>query len=190
MATLTNPIAPQNIIDRFADYVVASANTGIVWYNNGPGAISEPFAEFNQDLLGGSGGKAIEISGAGLPGTRITASVIYNALVGETARYTRIRRLNAKLLITTGPGNKTREATDAKDLTQVAHLSAAYQADIGTPANNGVAAGQRVTSVGLEGFFNNLRTSYTTARNTSVEISVSVCHSSCHSSCHGSRGRR
>ena len=192
MATLTNPINAQNIIDRFADYVVATANASIVWYNNGPGAIAEPFAEFNQDLLGGSGGLTIGINGAGTAGTAINATTIYNVLRDETARYTRIRNLRARLLITApaGAGNATRAATDAKDLTAKAHLSAAYQANIGSPANSNVASGQRITAVNLEGLFNNLRTAYTTARDATVQIDVSVCHSSCHTSCHSSRGRR
>ena len=190
MATLTNPIRAQNIIDRFADYVVATANASIVWYNNGPGAVVEPFPEFDEALLGGSGGLTIGVNGAGTTGTPINAANIYTVLRDQTTRYTRIRNLRARRLIGTGPGNATRAATDALDLTQKAHLSAAYETNIGSPANSNVAAGQRITAANLEGLFNNLRTAYTTARDATVGIDVTVCHSSCHSSCHGSRGRR
>jgi hypothetical protein len=31
MATLTNPINADNIVDRFADFVVDTANANIVW---------------------------------------------------------------------------------------------------------------------------------------------------------------
>jgi hypothetical protein len=194
VASLTNPVTRQNIVDRFADYVQATANAGIVWYNNGPGAIVEPFPEFDQTLLASSNGKAIEINGDSLGGaaSRITASTIYNALVAETNRYTRIRSLRARLLITApgGAGNKTREANSGFDDTQIAHLSSAYQADIGSPANGGVVSPQTISATNLETFFNTLRTAYNTARATATQIDVSVCHSSCHVSCHSSRGRR
>lgn len=199
MATLTNPIRAQNIVDRFADYVVATANSGIVWFTNGPGVFQEPFPEFNEALLSSSTGKAISITGASITPAngRITASNIYNTLVAETNRYTNIRRVRARLFITTGGGNATRAATDARDITAVAHLAGtAYQGDISSPAlggappNGGVASGQVIRDENLETFFNTLRTRYTSIRDTAVDISVSVCHSSCHSSCHGSRGRR
>lgn len=195
MASLTNPVTRQNIVDRFADYVQATANTGITWYNNGGGAVAEPFTEFNEALLGGSGGKAIEINAnsIGAANSVITASTIYDTLVAETIRYTRIRNLRARRLITAPPnsGNRTRLATDALDVTAVAHLTSTYQAaDIGTPADGGVASNQPIDSSNLETFFDTLRSAYTTKRGTSVQIDVSICHSSCHVSCHGSRGRR
>jgi hypothetical protein len=191
MATLNNPINAQNIVDRFADYVQATANAGIVWYNNGPGAVSEPFPEFNEALLGGSGGKAIEVSGTNLGGTgsTISTNLIYSTLREETNRYTRIRNLRARRLITTGPGNRTRPDSDARDTTNVAHLTSAYQGDVGSVAFGGVF-GSTISASGLETFFDNLRTSYNTIRGTSVQIDVSLCHNSCHGSCHGSRGRR
>lgn len=187
MATLNNPVNRQNIVDRFADFVVATANAGIVWTSS-----TKPFTEFPSALLDSSAsGKPIAITGTAMGGPRITASTIYNTLVTETNRYTSIRNLNARLLITTGSGNRTRPAGDAKDLTQVAHLAGTtYQQTIGSPANNGVAAGQQVSSSNLEQFFNTLRSAYSTARSTTTKIDVSVCHSSCHASCHASRGRR
>jgi len=191
MAVLTNPVTTQNIVDRFADYVQAAANTGIVWYNNGGGAFVEPFAEFNQDLLASNSGKGMEITGASINATPITASTIYNALVAETNRFTRIRNLRARRIITTGGGNRTRNASDALDLTNIAHMAGTtYQGDIGTPSNGGVSSGSVISSANLETLFTTLRTSYNTIRATAVQIDVSLCHNSCHSSCHGSRGRR
>ena len=186
MATLTNPINAQNIVDRFADYVQATANSGIVY-----SSVNKPFVEFDGTLLGASSGKAIEVSGAGLSGAEITASTIYNALVDETNRYTRIRNLRARRLITTGAGNATRPASDALDLTNVAHMAGTtYQGNIGSPNNAGVTANSVIFANGLESFFFNLRAAYNTVRDTAVGVDVSLCHSSCHSSCHGSRGRR
>lgn len=194
MATLNNPINSQNIVDRYADFVVATANAGIEWFNNGPGSVAEPFPEFNEALLGSSSGRTIAISGASIraPGTsRITAQDLRVALVLETNRYTNIRRLRARRLISTGPGNATRPASDATDETRVAHLAGTtYQGDIGPINAANVLAGQAVSATNLEQFFTNLRTGYNTVRGTAVQIDVSVCHSSCHGSCHGSRGRR
>lgn len=186
MATLNNPVNPQNIVDRFADYVRDTANAGIVWHST-----NEPFPEFNEALLGGSGGKAIEIDGnsIGAVGSTITANGIYNTLVAETNRYTRIRNLRARRLISTGPGNRTRPDSDATDATNVAHLTSAYQGDVGS-VPNGNQFGTTISATTLENFFNALRTSYNTVRGTAVQIDVSVCHNSCHVSCHSSRGRR
>lgn len=192
MATLTNPVSPQNIVDRFADFVRATANSGIIYHTG-----NKPFPEFDGALLGPSDGKLIEITGAtisvsvgGAP-PLVTANTIYNALVAETNRYTRIRNLHARLLITTGAGNATRSANDARDLTNVAHMAGtSRQGDIGSPANAGVAATQLIDDAALESFFFNLRAAYNTVRGTSTPVDVSVCHSSCHSSCHTSRGRR
>jgi hypothetical protein len=170
--------------------VQATANSGIIWYNNGPGAVSEPFPEFDQALLGGSGGKAMEITGASIGPNPITAATIYNTLVAETNRFTRIRNLRATLTITTGAGNATRPASDARDVTNIAHLSSAYQGNIGSPANNGVASNQTISAPNLETFFTTLRSAYNTVRADTITINVDVCHSSCHVSCHGSRGRR
>jgi hypothetical protein len=189
MATLTSPITKQNIVDRFADYVVATANAGIVWHST-----NKPFPEFDVNLLGASTGLTIGITGANIDAAPITASTIYNALVAETNRYTRIRSLRATLTITDPGyaigGNSTRLSTDALDLTNIAHLSAAYAQSIGSPNNGGVATGQSISVTNLQTLFGNLQTAYNTARATSTLINVSVCHSSCHASCHGSRGRR
>ena len=190
MAVLTNNINAQNIVDRFADYVVASANAGISWGTN-----AQPFTEFPTSYFGGTtAGKGIEINGSTLggPGALIVASTIYDNLVAETNRYTRIRNLRARLNVTGAGGNTGSRPTPGivYDNTAVAHMNTGYAQNIGSPANNGVAVNNLINVSGLEGFFNNLRTSYNNARANTVTITIDVCHASCHSSCHGSRGRR
>ena len=63
MATLTNPVEDQNIVNRFADYVPPAANTGISWGSN-----SFPFSHGSwPGYFGGStGGRSLGISGASL----------------------------------------------------------------------------------------------------------------------------
>jgi hypothetical protein len=108
-------------------------------------------------------------------------------LISETTKYTSIRKIRARLLISTGAGNKTREANTGFDQTNVSHMSGTgYQGTI-----TGVAAlGAKPEVNDLETFFTNLETKYNTNRNTTQNYTKSVCHSSCHNSCHNSRGRR
>ena len=190
MAELTNPVKAQNIVDRFADYVVATANSGIVWGTN-----AKPFAEMPDANFGGTtGGKAVEITGANLvpANTRITAANIYSYLVAETNSFTRIRNLRALLFVTGGGGNTGSRPTAGYvyDQTRKANLNTSRLQSIGSPANASVSAGQIVSAGNLETLFNTLRTAYTAAAGNTVTIQVDVCHASCHSSCHGSRGRR
>lgn len=190
MATLNNPVNPQNIVDRFADYVVATGNSGIVWGTN-----AVPFGEFNTAEFGGStSGKGIGISGSNIAsvGDTITASNIYNTLVGETNTYTNIRNLRAILFVEGGGGNTGSRPTEGVvyDNTQVAYLNTNYLQNVGSPDASNVGSGNTVTSSGLEQFFTNLQSAYNSARNTTQTIQVNVCHASCHSSCHASRSRR
>ena len=194
MVAVTNPVNAQNIVDRFADYVVATANAGITWGNN-----AIPFAEWNTVgygvYWGGStSGKGIGISGANVgAGGAITASTIYNALVSETNAYSSIRLLRALLFIQGSGGNNGTYGTAGYiyDATAVAYLNPAYYGQsVGAPANNGVVAGQPISYTGLEGFYDILRSSYNTVRGNIATIEVSVCHASCHNSCHSSRSRR
>lgn len=195
MATLTNPITPQNIVDRFADYALATANAGIVW-----GTDSLPFGEMSVGEFGGStGGRGITTSGGniGSTGSLITASTIYNTLVNETATYTNIRNLRAVLFVDSTPPVAGLYNTGTRptpgivyDQTQVAHLNTGYRQSIGSPSPSNVSAGNNITAAGLEQFFDNLRTSYNSARGNIQTIQTNVCHASCHSACHISRARR
>lgn len=188
MATLTSPVRTQNIVDRFADYVTATADSGISWGTN-----AYPFGEFDGNNFGGTtSGRPIGISGGNIGSGVITASNIYNTLVNETAAYTSIRNLRAILFVDGGGGNTGSRPTPGViyDQTAVAYMNGSYLQSIGTPANNGVASGNVVSAVNLESFFDTLRSSYNSARGSTVTIQVNVCHASCHSSCHGSRSRR
>lgn len=190
MASLNNPVNPQNIVDRFADYVVGTANSGISWGTN-----SYPFGEFNGAEFGGdTGGRGIGISGGNVAavGDTITASNIYNTLVAETAAYTNIRNLRALLFVDGGGGNTGSRGTAGYvyDGTAVAHMNTGYRQGIGSPSASNVSSTNIVTSTGLETFFDTLRSTYTANRGNTTTIQVNVCHASCHSSCHSSRGRR
>ena len=188
MATLTSPIEEQNIVDRFADYVVSTANSGIIWGTN-----SIPFSEMGTSYFGGTtSGKSIEVSGSNISGDPINASTIYNTLVAETNRYTKIRKLRAILWVDGGGGNTGSYSSPGVnyDQTNVAYLNNNYLQNVGSPSNGGVQAGSVASDDSLESLFNNLRSSYNTARNNTQTIQINVCHSSCHSSCPGSRSRR
>ena len=188
MATLTNNVRTQNIVDRYADYVVATANSGISWGTN-----AVPFTEMSTAYFGGTtGGKSIGTSGANIYANPINGATIYNRLVSETNSYTRIRNLRAKLNVTGAGGNTGTRPTAGivYDQTAVAHMNTNYLQSIGSPNNAGVAANQIIDDAKLETLFSNLRASYNSARGSTTTITIDVCHASCHSSCHASRGRR
>jgi hypothetical protein len=190
MATLTNPITAQNIVDRYADFVTASANENIIWGTN-----ALPFSEMPTANFGGTtAGKTITKTGTDIVGTDslIAAAKIYDTLLAETRTYTRIRRLRA-ILFVDGPGGNTGTRANPGvifDQTQKSNLNNNYLQDLGFTSNANVTAGQLISSANLETLFTNMRISYSTAATTTATIQVNVCHASCHSSCHGSRGRR
>lgn len=188
MATLSDPVRKQNIVDRFADYVPADANGSIVWASN-----NEPFSEAPASWWGGTtSGRAIGIVGGSITGTIITASTIRNVLLAETQLYTNIRKLRARLNVTGGGGNTGSRPTPGIvfDQTQVSYLDTGARQTLGTVADSGVVTDSLVSVSNLQGYFTNLRTEYRAKRDTTVTRTVDVCHASCHSSCHGSRGRR
>lgn len=190
MATLTNPIQPQNIVNRFADYVVATANSGIVWGSN-----RKPFGEMATSYFGGTtAGRAISISGGniGAAGGVITASTIYNVMRAQTQTYSNIRKLRARLFVTGTGGNTGSRPTAGYvyDQTRVAHLNTNYRQSTRSPSNPSISVNQLISKTNLETFFSNCRTSYNQYRAVTATIQTNVCHASCHSSCHGSRGRR
>lgn len=188
MATLNNPIEEQNIVDRFADYVVSTANSGITWGTN-----NIPFSEMGTSYFGGTtSGKSIQTTGSDITGDPINASTIYNALVTETNRYTKIRNLRAILFVDGGGGNTGSYGTAGVnyDQTAVAYLNDSYLQSVGSPNNGGVAAGNEASVSNMQQLFSNLQSAYNTARGTTQTIQINVCHASCHSNCHGSRSRR
>jgi hypothetical protein len=203
MATLTNNITAQNIVDRFADYVVATANASIVWGTNA--LPFDAFAGYFPAIFGGTtAGKAIGITGTNLGGSGsiITAATIVSVLRNETTAYTRIRNMRAILNIT-GAGNTAGGGSrlDAgpitgqgpgfiRDNTFKSNLNGSYLQTLAATSSTGIATSSNITTANLETFFTNLQTAYATARDTTHTEVVSVCHASCHSNCHSSRGRR
>lgn len=190
MATLTDPITPQNIVDRFADFVNADANAGIAWGTN-----AKPFGEMPAgNFGGGTGGTGIGITGAnvGAADALIGATTIYNVLRDETTRVSNMRNMRARLNVTGAGGNTGSRPTAGIifDQTKKAHQDTGDRVAAGDQANGGVAAGNEITAAGLETYFTNLRTRYRAIRDSATTVTVDVCHASCHSSCHGSRGRR
>jgi hypothetical protein len=190
MATLNNPIAPQNMVDRYADFVTATANSGISWGTN-----AKPFGEMADSHFGGTtGGRGISVSGSavGTAGNLVTATTIYNSLVAETATYTNIRNLRALLFVEGGGGNTGSRGSPGYvyDNTAVAHLNTNYRQGVGTPSASDVVATNTITAGGLETMYSNLRSAYNSARANTTTIQTNVCHASCHSSCHNSRSRR
>ena len=189
MATLTNPINAQNIVDRFADYVVATANSGISWGTN-----AVPFGEMSTAFFGGdTGGRVIGITGFTVIAAPITASTIFNALCAETQTYSNIRNLRALLNVTGGGGNSGSRPTPGivYDQTAVAHLNTGYRQTQINPTNPSVSTGNAISAANLETLFDRLRSIYSSNyRATTATIQVDVCHASCHSNCHNSRGRR
>lgn len=190
MVTLTNPVTPQNIVDRFKDLVTDVANTSIIW-----GTDNKPFSEMpDVNYAGTISGTTINVTGSNIAitGDLITASTIKSVLETETALYTNIRQQRAILNVTGGGGNTGSRPTPGiiYDQTNVANLSVDNRASLGSISSSNVDAGQIIDDLNLETYFGNLATAYNAVRTTAVTQQIDVCHASCHSSCHGSRSRR
>jgi hypothetical protein len=187
MAELSGDITPQNIVDRYVDFVHATATGSLSWNKE-----NLPFAEFDANYFE-SGNRAVNITGANVDtaGNLVTPNNIYNTLLTETATYTNLRNLRALLNVEGGGGNTGSRPTPGIviDSTAKAHFTTGYRQTLDA-VTQGIAAEQTVTVAGLEELFTRLRTAYSDKAAVNVEIQVNVCHASCHSSCHGSRGRR
>ena len=187
MATLTSPISAQNIIDRFADFAPASANSGIVWGTN-----SVPFSGFSTSYFGGTtAGRRIGITGADINQNPITASVINTAIENETAAYSQIRNLNAIRTVTGAGGNTGTYPNPGQIFNQTAkaYLNSSYAQTL-SAAGVTLTAGTQISTSGLEAKFTDLQTRFNSLVSNTVTVNINICHASCHSSCHGSRGRR
>jgi len=189
MATLTNPVEEQNIVNRFADYVPPAANTGISYGTN-----SMPFSEMSFAFMGGTtSGRTMQVTGNSIKnnGQLIDASGIQDALEQEVVEFTRIRNLNALLNVTGTGGNTGTRPTAGiiTNVTGIAFLNPSYQISLQARSVN-LQTGQIIDDAVLEQKFADLRNQYNAARGTTATIQVDVCHASCHSSCHSSRGRR
>ena len=182
MVSLTGDITKQIIVDRYEDFVTATANASIVW-----GTDVKPFSEMPTANFGGTtAGRAIGVTGSNIsagspPG--INASSIVSVLVAETVDYTNIRNLRARRYVSGCSGQP------GFDQTRVSYLNTTYEQSVTTGAGD-VVSGNDTSTSAIETFFGNLQSEYSTLRTNTVTIDVTVCHCSCHSSCHGSRGRR
>jgi hypothetical protein len=201
MATLNNPVNGNNLVERFNDFVAATANRNIVW-----GTDNKPFSQMPNSTFGGTTSGMGNLTGnLGLTGL-ITANDIITKFSAATSNYTRIRRLRARLNVTGGGGNTGSQSTAGIifDETQVSNLSTTYAGSVGTPDDGGVQQEKLISRASLqgggvlengfivnyEGFFRECRAEYQNLRDTSVTVTVNVCHASCHRSCHSSRTRR
>ena len=189
MATLTNPVEEQNVVNRFADYVPPAANTGISYGTN-----SIPPNGMASSYFGGTtGGRGIGVSGASIKnnGELIDASGIQDILEAETVQYSAIRSLRATRTVTGGGGNTGSQGSPGiiNDNTGIAYMNTSYAQSL--PARNiSISTGQIIDDAVLEQKFNDLRNQYNSNRNNTTTVNVNICHASCHSSCHSSRGRR
>ena len=187
MAVLDGSVTPQNIVDRYVDFVHATANGSLSWNRE-----NLPFGEFDANYFE-SGSRGININGSNVDtaGNLITPNNIYNTLLAETATYTNLRNLRALLNVEGGGGNTGSRPNPGivYDSTAKAHFTTGYRQTLDA-VTQGIAEGQTVTVAGLEELFDRLRTAYSNKSVNTVEIQVNVRHASCHSSCHGSRGRR
>lgn len=185
MATLTNPIRKQNIVDRFADFVVTHNNGQIVW-----GTDSKPFTEMPDSVYGGAtSGRAVGITGTSIPGSTIDSSDLIATLEGEAFEYTKIRKQRARLLTQTSGTGEANPRIDF-DQTAVAYLIDSDRQALDGINQSTVEEDDLVSITGLETYFSDLQREMNEKRDVVKAEDVTRCHSSCHSNCHGSRGRR
>ena len=176
--TISNPISKQGIVDKFEDLVTDVANASIVY-----GTDALPFPEMPAGNYAGTiAGDSINITGADITGTLITATTIKTVLETEAALYTNIRQQRATRTII-GAGVNF-------DQTAIAHLDTGNRDALGAITATDITANSTIDDTKLETYFGNIATAYNTIRTTTITDNVDVCHSSCHGSCHGSRGRR
>ena len=185
MATLTNPIRKQNLVDRFEDFVVTHNNNQIVWGTN-----NKPFTQMPDAVYGGTtSGRAIGITGASIPGTTIDSSDLIATLEAEAFEYTKIRKQRARLLMQTSGTGEANPRVDFNQ-TNVAYLTNAERIALDGIDASTVEPDDLVSVTGIETYFSDLQREMNEKRDTVKNEDFTRCHSSCHSNCHGSRGRR
>jgi hypothetical protein len=187
MSIVGTTISPQSIVNRYADFVTATANSNLAWNRE-----NLPFPEFDPNFFN-SGVRSVGITGSNIDvaGNLITPNNIYNALLTETATYTNLRNLRALMFVGGGGGNTGSRPSPgfAIDSTRKSHFTTAYRQPI-NPVTQQIATGQDITAANLEALFARLRDAYVEQSVNTITVQVDVCHASCHSSCHSSRGRR
>lgn len=212
MATLTNNINADNIVDRYTDYIVNWVNNNIRWGSNSvpswpytdPWGTARVYNIYPASAFGGTtSGIPRSVSGTSLGGSGsiITASTLVSALISETNRYVRVRYARVNLYVTGGgvgwnaPAGPIFLFGDPADpvWTGEGYAHATFDGTISTPSSSGLSSGDVITTTNLENFFQSLQNNLNVARNNSgnpLIFNEYVCHASCHSSCHNSRSRR
>lgn len=212
MATLNDPVKVQEIIDRFKDFVDATANSSVEW-----GTDVKPFPELTDAdaamLFGGTTneGRSNTLTDEKINKNNVvSAQDIIDALLAETTAFTRLRNIQIILNVTGGGGNTGTRPKDGRvfEQTKKANLSSAYIKELSQanlPPELKVSRGKLISIESLEELFEALKSAYLTETTNAGATPtadgatpaagdnpyiVSVCHASCHSSCHGSRGRR
>jgi hypothetical protein len=192
MATLSGTISAQVIVDRFADYVQATANSGIVWGTDALPTSGSDTVVPSGAFGGGTGGRGIGVNGSSINTNPINGNTIYTTLLSETNAFTSIRQLRAILNVTGAGGNNGSRPTAGfvYDSTNKAYMSTGYLQTVTDPGASGVSTNNLISAGNLQALFDNLRTAYNNVTGNTVTYQTDVCHASCHSSCHSSRGRR
>jgi len=212
MATLTNNINADNIVDRYTDYITNWVNSNIRWGTNNvpswpytdPWGTARVYQIYPSSSFGGTtSGIPRSVSGGSLGGSGaiITASTLVNAFISETNRYVRVRYSRVNLFVTGGGAGWNTPAGpiflfgDPADPvnTQEGYAHSTFDGTISTPSSSGISSDNLITTGNLENFFQSLQNNLGSARNNPgnpLIFNEYVCHSSCHSSCHGSRSRR
>jgi hypothetical protein len=175
MTTAGDNITKANIVAQMQTF--DNYNTGIVWHSG-----NQPF---QTDITGGNasgysvGGYAADISD-----TNVTASTIVTNFRSYATLFSRIRSVQLKKWYQNGGDIRS---SLQSDVTNITHLTSAYQADMSTIGAPYVPdTGNTISASALDQFVDQLSTAVSTARGTLVTIEEFYCHSNCHGSCHGS----
>jgi hypothetical protein len=215
MASITSPVAGNNLVLRFNDFVAATANVGIVW-----GTDVRPFPEFtaanmpapytgNEPFGGAKSGMGTVTGNQGLTTTtEIDGTALYDKFCALTANYTRIKRLNAQLFVRSSGGSPWNTGSrggpggTVTNISNVAHMNSGFAQSANTIANNtdagDVASGEVITRTGIDGtttatagnfqgqqLFGFFK-SCRDSYNLARQDEISIQISVCHASCHSS----
>jgi len=195
MASLTNNVNRANVLLRWEDWVANYARSSLVW-----GTEAKPFAEAPNDWFGGrrdsppsSSAYSSQTSLGSSTSSVIVASVVRTGLINMTSLWTHMKNMRARRYY-----NSQGTVSIQIDTTAKAYQPTSTRRSISVPAvpslgptrSGVITKGAYSNNTGLEEYFERLRGSYITRRNTATDKEITVCHYSCHYSCHSSRGRR
>lgn len=205
---ISNPIDEPTLLSKYYENYVDKINNQIVWFqDNYPSQYmveqdSSPNpdnAAFQTSITSAMGGLPTIATTAAiqnhpdteyrldLGGYVINAYVVYNLILDDAIRYSRIRKTRVKQNISGDQGYV------AYDETEVALLTDTYSRPFdltGIIDQQEFATGQLIQDEDYELLFSQLYDRFLSIRDDIVVFESTICHASCHSSCHGSRGRR